>query len=133
MPNQLAKSKRRQSLAEHQAVLAALAELARRESTTVMALLREATRDFVRKRAAEPTHAAALSSIVWQMVPQMPTQFRTAAQLARFKRAQREFDQVIMDLQLATPATIQERNSVVPSRQPIRLIDFDRAHATPAV
>ena len=40
MPNQLAKSKRRQSLAEHEAVLAALAEIARREDTTVMALMR---------------------------------------------------------------------------------------------
>jgi len=50
MPNQLAKSKRRQSLAEHAAVLAALAEIARREDTTVMALLREGARDVVKRR-----------------------------------------------------------------------------------
>ncbi len=62
----------------------------------------------------------------------MPTQFKTAAQVARFKRAQREFDQVVLDLQLASPDTIQERNSIIPSRQAIRLIDFDRAHATAA-
>jgi len=42
MPNQLAQSKRRQSLAEHAAVLAALSTIARWEHTTVMALLREA-------------------------------------------------------------------------------------------
>ncbi len=55
MPNQLAKSKRRQSLAEHEAVLAALAEIARREDTTVMALLRQAARELVRKRGSTPS------------------------------------------------------------------------------
>lgn len=132
MPNQLAQSKRRQSLAEHGAVLAALAEIARREDTTVMALLREAARDVVKKRTAMPEQAEALRSLVWQQAPHMPARFKTAAQLARFKRAQREFDQVILDLQLATPTAIQDRNSLVSSRQPIRVTDFDRTHATAA-
>jgi hypothetical protein len=130
MPNQLAQSKRRQSLAEHGAVLAALAEIARREETTVMALLREAARDVVKKRTAMPEQAEALRSLVWQQAPLMPARFKTAAQLARFKRAQREFDQVILDLQLATPTAIQDRNSLVSSRQIIRVTDFDQAHAT---
>jgi hypothetical protein len=133
MPNQLAKSKKRQSLAEHEAVLAALAEIARREDTTVMALLRQAARELVRKRGATPSQAKALSAVVWRSAPQMPAQFKTAAQVARFKRAQREFDQVVLDLQLTSPDIIQERNSLVPSRQAIRLIDFDRAHATAAI
>ncbi|MEO6875290.1 MAG: hypothetical protein ABI222_10770, partial [Opitutaceae bacterium] len=58
--------------------------------------------------------------------------FKTAAQVARFKRAQREFDQVVLDLQLATPATIQERNALAPSRSAVRLLDFDQAHAVAA-
>jgi hypothetical protein len=130
MPNQLAKSKRRQSLAEHEAVLAALAEIARRENTTVMALLRQAARELVRQRGSIPAQAKALSAVVWRSAPQMPAQFKTAAQVARFKRAQREFDQVVLDLQLASPDAIQERNSLIPSRQAICLIDFDHAHAT---
>ena len=133
MPNQLAQSKRRQSLAEHEAVLAALAEIARREDTTVMALLRQAARELVRKRGATPAQAKALRAIVWRSAPRMPAQFKTAAQVARFKRAQREFDQVVLDLQLASPDTIQERNSLVPSRQAVRLIDFDRANAAIAI
>jgi hypothetical protein len=133
MPNQLAKSKRRQSVAEHEAVLAALAEIARSEDTTVMALLRQATRELVRKRGATPAQARALSAVVWRKAPRMPAQFKTAAQVARFKRAQREFDQVVLDLQLTSPDTIQERNSLVNSRQAVRLIDFDRAHATAAI
>jgi len=133
MPNQLSKSKRRQSLAEHEAVLAALAEIARREDTTVMALLRQATRDLVRRKASEPIQAERLRQAVWQKAPQMPVRFKTAAQVARFKRAQREFDQVLLDLALASPQTIQQRNSVVSPRRGIRMIDFDQAHATAAV
>ena len=133
MPNQLSKSKRRQSLAEHEAVLAALAEIARREDTTVMALLRQATRDLVKNRVSEPIQAERLRQLVWQKAPQMPALFKTAAQVARFKRAQREFDQVLLDLALASPQAIQQRNSVAPSRRAIRLIDFDRAHAAATV
>ena len=130
MPNQLSKSKRRQSLAEHEAVLAALAEIARREDTTVMALLRQATRELVRNRAAEPIQADRLRQAVWAKAPRMPTHFKTAAQVARFKRAQREFDQVLLDLALASPQAIQQRNSVASPRRAIRMIDFDQAHAT---
>jgi len=133
MPNQLSKSKRRQSLAEHEAVLTALAGIARAEDTTVMALLRQATRDLVKRKVNDPTQAERLRQLVWQKAPQMPAHFKTAAQVARFKRAQREFDQVLLDLGLASPQAIQQRNSVVPSRRIIRLIDFDQAHAAAAV
>ena len=130
MPNQLTKSKRRQSLADHEAVLAALAEIARREKTTVMALLREATRSLIKNRVTEPNQADRLRRVAWEKSPRMPAHFKTAAQVARFKRSQREFDQVLLDLALASPQTIQQRNSVVSPRRTIRMIDFDQAHAT---
>jgi hypothetical protein len=133
MPNQLSKSKRRQSLAEHEAVLAALSEIARREDTTVMALLRQAARELVKKRTSEPIHAERLRQAVWQKAPRMPARFKTAAQVARFKRAQREFDQVLLDLALASPQAIQERNSIASPRRTVRMVNFDLAHATAAV
>jgi hypothetical protein len=133
MPNQLAKSKRRQSLAEHDAVLAALAEIARQENTTVMALLRQAARELVRKKSVDIAQAETLRQVVWQKAPRMPLRFKTAAQVARFKRQQREFDQALLDMAIASPLVIQQRNSVVPSRRAIRLIDFDQAHAAAAV
>ncbi len=133
MPNQLSQTKRRQSLAEHTAVLAALADIARREKTTVMALLREAAREVVRKRVALPAQSAAMRTVVWRMAPRMPARFKTPAQLSRFKRAQREFDRVVLDLNLEPPAVIQNRNSLVPAHQAVRLIDFDRAHAPASV
>lgn len=130
MPNQLSKTKGRQSLAEHSAVLAALASIARREKTTVMALLREAARETVRKRAVLPEQVTELRAVVRQLEPRMPAQFKTHAHVSRFKRAQREFDQVILDLNLAAPAEVQDRNSLVRASQPLRLLNFAQAHAS---
>ncbi len=131
MPNQLSKSKRRQSLAEHEAVLTALTEIARREDTTVMALLRRAARQFVREKAsASDLH---LRELVLTKAPKMPASFKTPAQVARFKRAQREFDQVLLDLALVSPQIIQQRNSVAPTTRPVRIIDFHLAHASSAL
>ncbi|HEY3756078.1 MAG TPA: hypothetical protein VGL42_08015 [Opitutaceae bacterium] len=130
MPNQLAQDKRRQSLAEHAAVLAALASIAEREETTVMDLLRSAARQVVRERAAMPERAEALRSVVFGMAPKMPLRFKTSAQLARFKRAQRDFDRVLIDLNLSAPIEVQARNSIVPANRPIRLINFASTHAT---
>jgi chorismate mutase len=133
MPNQLSKSKRRQSLAEHEAVLAALAAIARRDNTTVMALLRQATRELVKQRAGDPTLRKTLQQLIFPRAPQMPKRFTTAAQVARFKRAQREFDQVLLDLELSSPQDVQQHNSVVSSRQAIHVIDFSQAYASSAV
>ena len=129
MPNQLSKSKRRQSLAEHEAVLAALAQIARSEDTTVMALLRRAARESIKRRVTNPAQIERLRHVVWQWAPRMPASFKTPAQVARFKRAQREFDQVLLDLALASPQDIQLRNSVAAPRQVIRIIDFNLANA----
>jgi hypothetical protein len=129
MPNQLDQSKRRQSLAEHAAVLAALEHIANREDTSVMALLREAAREVVRKRTSDPAVAESLRSVVRRVAPVAPAEFKTAAQLARFKRAQREYDRVVLELKLAAPAEIQTRNSIAPNRRGVKLLNFDQAHA----
>ena len=128
MPNQLASSKRRQSLAEHTAVLAALAQIAREEKTTVMALLRTAAREIVKQRVTRSTPTATLRRVIWDEAPAMPARFKTAAQVARFKRSQREFDRVVQDLNLASAQEVQHSNSIAAAHS-VKLIDFDRAHA----
>lgn len=130
MPNQLAPDKRRQSLAEHSAVLAVLAKIARDENVPVMALLRRATRDLIRSRVtALPAKAQELRATAWLERPRMPVRFKTPAKVVRFKKSQREFDRVILDMGLASPASIQDRNSIISSLQAIKMIDFDRSHA----
>ncbi len=128
MPNQLAKSKRRQSLAEHAAVLAALSAIARRDGTTVMALLREAARRLVRERVTS-SDVERLRRIVLATAPRMPARFASPAEVARFKRAQRELDRVLLDLGLAHPSEVQARSSILPATRSIRVLELDRAHA----
>jgi 7-keto-8-aminopelargonate synthetase-like enzyme len=124
MPNQLSPSKRRASLAEHEAVLAALATIALRERTTVMDLLREGARQVVRSRSIDPAKASAVRKSIWACAPKMPARFKSPAHVARFKRAQREFDILVQELNLAAPAAVQERNSLVPAARAVRVLAF---------
>jgi hypothetical protein len=121
MPNQLSRTKRRQSIAEHRAVLETIETIARRENRTVVDVLREAIRGFIKRRAEDPSLADLLRSTVWNLAPRISANIRTPAQLSRFKREQREFDQVVLDLNLATPMAIEVRNSIAHPDHSIRL------------
>jgi len=129
MPNQLANSKRRQSLAESTVVLDALVEIARTEKTTVSDLIRHAVRETVRQHASNPALARRMRRIAEQLAPSVPPSFRSAAQVARFKRAQREHDQLMLELGLTKPKDVQTKNSLTKSRQTIRILNFATAHA----
>ena len=54
----------------------------------------------------------------------MPKRFTTPAQVARFKRQQREFDTAVMDMDLADQNEVQRRNAVVSTRKSVRVLDF---------
>ncbi len=110
-------------------MLAAIETIARRENRTVVDIFREAIRELIRRRAEDPSRSKLLRSEVWNLAPRIPTNIRTPAQVSRFKREQREFDQVILDLGLAAPMEIETRNSIAHPDQPIRLIGFENAHA----
>lgn len=98
-----------------------------------MALLREATRDLVKRRVTSSAERETLHQAAWAMAPEMPKRFKSPAQVARFKREQRAFDRALLDMGLATPEAVQERNSLVPPRTPIRIINFAHAHAAAAI
>src|SRR5690606_39076724 len=110
--------------AEHEAVLAALATIASSERTTVMDLLREGARQVVRSRTADPQKAAAVRQSIWACAPEMPTRFKSAAQVARYKRSQREFDALVQELRLAAPARFQQQTSLVPASNQVRVLAF---------
>jgi len=129
MPNQLSLSKRRQSLAESSVVLGALAEIARTEKTTVSDLIRNAMRETVRQHTSEPALAQRMRSLAEQLAPSVPPSFRSAAQVARFKRAQREHDQLLIELRLTKPENVQTKNSLSKSRRTVRILNFATAHA----
>lgn len=113
MPNQIANTKERKSLTEHEAVFAALTEIARQEGSSEMAVMRQALREFIAKYADDPVQRQRLRASVMQFAPQPPQTFNTPAELARFKRRQRAFDQLLLDLNLDTPTSVDARNSVI--------------------
>lgn len=128
MPNQLAESKSRQSFAENTVVLNALAEIARAEKTTVTDLMREAVRETVRQRATDPALARRLQRMAKKLAPTVPAVFRSPAHVARFKRAQREHDLLLLELGLAQADEVQSNNSLTKSKQSIRILNFATAH-----
>ena len=122
MPNQLAQTKRRKSVAEHVAVIAALETIARKENATAMNLLRQAIRQFIGERVRGSESAEALKRTVFGYAPRMPAEFKTPAQVARFKRQQRDFDEVLRELHLVSPADVQQRNSLLSRSVKPRLV-----------
>lgn len=133
MPNQLAQSKKRRSLTEHEAVLAALEEIANQEHTSTMALLREAVRELISRHAADPAEAEKLRKVVMRFAPQPPERFKTPAELSRFKRTQREFDRVLQDLRLVTPENLEYRNSAVSPQAEMHILELEGDYVTGAV
>ena len=73
-----------------------------------------------RRRARQATW---LQPVVMGFAPTPPERFATAAQLARFRRRQREFGQGLLDLQLASPAAVQAGNSVVAAHCTVRVLE----------
>lgn len=109
------------------AALRARTAIARVEKTTVSDLIRHGMRDTVRQRAANPKLAPRLQRLAENLAPLPPLRFRSAAQLARYKRAQREHDRLLLELGLAQTADVQARNSLTRSPQSVGVPNFATA------
>jgi hypothetical protein len=124
MPNQLAQSKKRMTVAEEASVLAALEIIAQADNLTVTDLLRQGVRNIIADRAADPDLRQAIRSVFEEHAPVMPTEFRSAAKVSKFKRNQREFDQLLEDLNLVEAEELQRRNSLVEAPEYVHLTEF---------
>lgn len=124
MPNQLAQSKKRMTVAEHTAVLSALEVIAKTENLTVTDLLRNSARRIVAERASDPQLSTKIKEAVAKHAPIMPELFRTPAKVSKFKREQREYDELLQELKLSNQDEVQRRNSLVPKRHNVRLTSF---------
>lgn len=124
MPNQLAQSKKRMTVAEETAVLAALEVIAQADNLTVTDLLRQGVRNMIAERAANPDLKEAMRRVVEMHAPVMPKQFRSPAKVSKFKRSQREFDQLLKELNLFEAEELQRRNSLAEAPGYVRLTEF---------
>jgi len=129
MPNQISDTKKRKSMTEHRAVLAILEMIAQQEGTTSMELMREAVRKSIRNRVKSSCGKNRLLPLVMQFAPIPPEKFSTAAQMSRFKRSQRELDKLLLDLDLATPESIESMNSIVSPKCKIRVFELEQRNA----
>ena len=112
------------TVAEEAAVLAALDVIAQADKLTVTDLLRLGARRLIAERAADPDLRQAIRSVLEEHAPVMPTEFRSAAKVSKFKRNQREFDQLLEDLNLAEAEELQRRNSLADGPEYVRLTEF---------
>ena len=124
MPNQLSKSKKRMTIAESAAVLAALETIAKLDNSTVTDLLRRSARKLIAERATDRRLAKKMRAAVERHAPKMPDSFRSPAKVSKFKREQREYDLLLQELNIAQAENIQRRNSLVDRPQGVRLASF---------
>ncbi|MGJ8640495.1 MAG: hypothetical protein ACSHYA_13995 [Opitutaceae bacterium] len=112
MPNQLAQTKKRKTVAEHAAVLALLDRIAEVEGTTSTELLRSAAREVVRQYAGRESFREDLESVFQSYQPQLLETMQSAKDLSRYKRETREYDELALDLGFQNTEELQARNSI---------------------
>ena len=125
MPNQLATEKVRKTLTEHKAVLAALADIAKEEQISIMDLMRKSLRIMISKHVEKSSRKEDIQKLVLRYAPKPPNQSLTPARLSRFKQKQREFDSLMLELQLSTPENIENQNSIIPLGSKIKIMEFE--------
>ena len=125
MPNQLATEKVRKTLTEHKAVLAALAEIAKEKQISIMDLMRKALRTTISNHVENPSCKKDIQKLVLRYAPKPPDQSLTPARLSRFKQKQREFDSLMIELQLSNPKSIEKHNSIIHPDSKIKIMEFE--------
>lgn len=112
------------TVAEETAVLAALEVIAQADNRTVTDLLRQGARRIIAERATDSDLRPAIRRVLEKHAPIMPKQFRSPAKVSKFKRSQREFDQLLKELNLFDAEELQRRNSLAEAPEYVRLIEF---------
>ncbi len=130
MPNQLSPNKRRKSLSEHEAVLSALNILARHDGTSVMIQMRRAIRKWIKQHPDANLLTDELLKETQSFAPKHPNSFTNRRQVDRFKKEQREFDQLMLDLGLTSADAVEASNSVVSPGANIQVVGFGERHGT---
>lgn len=112
------------TVAEEASVLAALEVIAQADNRTVTDLLRQGARRIIAERVANPELRKAIRRVLEMHAPVMPKQFRSQAKVSKFKRRQREFDQLLKELNLFEAEELQRRNSLTEAPEYVRLTEF---------
>jgi len=128
MPNKLSDVKMRKTLTEYKAVIAVLKKIAQEKNMSIMELMREGIRNEIRKYASDHQKRRETLDILNNYEPKLGQEYSSSAELAKFKRKQRDFDNLMLELQLKTPHSIEKDNSVIPPSAKIKVLEFGEDH-----
>ena len=128
MPNKLSDVKMRKTLTEHKAVIAVLEKIAQEKNVTIMELMREGIRNEIRKNARNNNARKEILNVFKNFEPALNEDLCSPAELAKFKREQRNFDNLMLDLNLETPDHIEKNNSVVSPSAEIKVLELEKQH-----
>jgi len=112
------------TLTEHKAVIAALEKIAQEKNLSIRDMMQEGIRNEIRKYAENESVRKEILNILKDFEPKLKEEITSPTELAKFKREQRNFDNLMLNLKLETPDHIEENNSVVPPSAKIRVLEF---------
>ncbi len=125
MPNQLSDTKVRKSITEYKIVIDILNKIAKEENRTFMDLIRDSIRTKIKEHITHFSNPNELQDIINKWTPVAPKEIKTAADLSKFKKEQRKFDEILLELDLLTPQKVAEKNSFIPVDKKIRILEFE--------
>ena len=129
MPNKLSDAKMRKTLTEHKSVIAILDRIAQDCNTTTMELMRKAIRNEIRMYARQEAKRDEISGIIKEFEPKISENVTSPTDIAKFKCKQRDFDRLLLELDLETPESIEKKNSLIPPASKIRVLELETQHA----
>ena len=123
MPNQLSDTKVRKSITENQAVIAIFNEIAKEKNVSFTDLVRISMRDMIRSNIDLVLKKSVVKEIIKEFKPLLSV-VKTSEELSKYKKMQREFDEILLDLNIENKNEIQNCNSIIPSDTIIKVMDF---------
>ena len=129
MPNKLSDTKMRKTLTEYKLVIALLEKIAGKKNMTLMDLMRTGIRNEIRRYASNELSRLQISEILKEFEPQIDPNLSSPTDIVKFKKQQRDFDNLIMELKLETADRIEAKNSIVSPATQIQVMEFSEHYA----
>lgn len=119
MPNSPSPVKTRITFDDHKAIASVLKSLAHMENSTVADVIRSAIRNLASEKIRNMDHRTreSLKKTVQTCSPHHTLKsIRSHKDSQKLKQASRQFDRLMLDLNLSTPDELQKANSFTPQR-----------------
>ncbi len=124
MPNKLSDTKIRKTITENKTVIAIFNKIAKKKDMSFIDLVRVSMRDMIRNNIDIFLDATEREDILDEFKPLL-SEVTTRKELSKFKKSQREFDKILLDLNIEDKEEMQNHNSIIPSNIEIKVMEFE--------